>query len=76
MRVQVGWFLSDWEDVLRGMPQGSILEPPLFLLYVNDLPDWVTSGFFMLADDAKIWSPISNLDNSAMLQKDLNSVVQ
>ena len=75
MRVQVGCVLSDWEDVLSGVPQGSILGPLLFVLFVNDLPDWVSSRILMFADDTKIWSRISNLAESAMLQKDLNCLV-
>ena len=47
---------SEWANMLRGVPQGSILEPLLFVLYVNDLPDVVTKCTVnMYADDVAIY---------------------
>ena len=43
--------LSDYEKVSRGVPQGSILGPLLFLVYVNDMPQAVKSNLFLYADD-------------------------
>ena len=45
---------SRWEKVLSGVPQGSILGPALFSIYVNDLPQSLSSSVFMFADDTKL----------------------
>ena len=51
MKVQVNGSSSSWVHVLSGVPQRSVLGPLLFLLYVNDLPDWIRSSIKMFADD-------------------------
>ena len=63
---------SDWYDVASGVPQGLVLGPLLFILYVNDIPDQVHSTSQIFADDLKIYRTITNLNDSLMLQSDLN----
>ena len=53
--VTVKGHSSDWKDVLSGVPQGSVLGPLLFLLYVNDFPDVIKKMLKLFADDAKIY---------------------
>ena len=48
-RVCVEGSLSNWEDVLSGIPQGSVLGPTLFVLFINDMPDVITSLSKMFA---------------------------
>jgi hypothetical protein len=74
MRVVVNGQWSPWAPVTSGVPQGSVLGPLLFLIYVNDLPDWIRSEMRMFADDTKIWNKIADLGDCVKLQDDLDSL--
>jgi len=73
-RVVVNGSLSSWAEVLSGIPQGSVLGPILFVLFINDLPDVVASTSMIFADDTKIFCSISNDKDAAQLQQDLNNL--
>ena len=82
-RVIVRGMASEPFDVTSGVPQGSVLGPILFLLYINDLPLEVVSPVSLFADDSKIFSKIisdknrsetNNANGNETLQKDLNNV--
>ncbi len=51
---------SEWADVLSGIPQGSVLGPTLFLVFINDLPDVVSNLVKIFADDTKMYTKIKN----------------
>ena len=51
-RVNFGNCYSDPSNITCGVPQGSILEPLLFLIYVNDMPQAVKWNLFLYADDS------------------------
>jgi hypothetical protein len=67
---------SRWENVISGVPQGSILGPILFLLYVNDIPSIVSSTAKMFADDTKLYCPIHDVGDCRTLQADLNKLTE
>jgi len=54
MRVVVNGSSFSWMRVLSGVPQGSVLGPLLFLIFVNDLHDWIKTNIRIFADDTKI----------------------
>ena len=51
-KVNINNHFSDLSKIYCGIPQGSILGPLLFLLYVNDMPQAVHSDLFLYADDS------------------------
>ena len=59
-------------DVVSGVPQGTILSPLLFFLYINDLPSVVSSKVRLFADNCLIYRNIKNKEDQIALQKDLN----
>ena len=55
---------SLWTNVNAGVPQGSILGPLLFLIYINDLPDGLSSNAKLFADDASLFSVVHDINTS------------
>lgn len=75
-RVGVHGSFSRWREVLSGVPQGSVLGPLLFLIFVNDLPEWIKCSLKMFADDTKIWARIRSKQDSCVLQADLDNLMR
>ena len=68
--------LLSWAQVVSGVPQGCVLEPLLFIVYVNDIPDLIESNVRMFADDTKIYSVIQSFDGHLRLQSDVDRLLQ
>ena len=70
-QVVVGNSSSSWGKVSSGVPQGSVLGPMLFTLYVNDLPSLVCSSLKMFADDTKLYRRVQEPGDAQALQEDI-----
>ena len=74
-RVVLNGQHSSWDNVTTGVPQGSILGPLLFLIYVNDLPNNLSSNCKLFADDTSLFSVVNNIHTSATTSsEDLNAI--
>ena len=75
-RVVLGDSSSDWRDVTSGVPQGSVLGPLLFVIFINDMPKVVKHILKLFADDSKLIGIIKDLNDQRSLQEDIDSLVK
>jgi hypothetical protein len=76
-RVKIGSALSPWLPCSSGVPQGSVLGPLLFILFINDLADVCTHGTLKLyADDATLYAKVNSLADAQLLQNTLCNVLK
>ena len=72
-KVVVSGRESEWEEVRSGVPQGSVLGPLLFVIFINDLPECTDaeSSLYLFADDNKLFRKIKSEQDCHSLQADL-----
>ena len=72
--VSINGTQSSPKPVLSGVPQGSILGPVLFLLYINDITNYINANLRLFADDCILYNEIQSSQDYLSLQNDLNQL--
>ena len=72
-RVVVGQSCSSFLRVLAGVPQGSVLAPLLFLVFINDMFDCVSNNLDAFADDSTLWAPVPSSSHRLSVSLSLNA---
>ena len=73
-RVVVDGEMSDLAPVTSGVPQGSVLGPILFLVFINDMPECITSTSRLFADDTIVYREVRCDEDRLALQADLKAL--
>ena len=73
-RVVVNGTFSTWQNVTSGIPQGLVLSPALFTIYINSLPEAVESELYLFGDDAKLYRKTHSDADQKILQDALRKL--
>ena len=73
-RVVLNGVKSEWLPVTSGVPQGSVLGPALFIMYINGIDAIVSSSVRMYAEGTKLYSHVCICDQTDRLQCDLHEM--
>ena len=71
-RVVVNNEMSTWSTISSGTPQGSVLGPTFFVVFINDIPDSINSTVNIFADDTKLFRSVTSDEEHVVLQSDLD----
>ena len=76
-RVVLNGIESGWENIYSGVPQGSVLGPLLFLVYINDLTDGIKSKIKLFADDSSLFAVVNDVQfTHDQIMYDLETITQ
>ncbi len=75
-RVIVKKGKSKWANVISGIPQGSVISPPLFVIFINDVHNVVTSTVQIFSDDTTLYGIVNDIGDEILLHEDLNKLHQ
>ena len=75
-RVIQGEAVSEWREIFSGVPQGSVIGPILFVIFINDLPEKFKNTSKLYADDSKILNKVQYEEDRILIQDDLDTAVK
>ena len=75
-RVVIDNDASDWKRVTSGVPQGSVLGPLLFIIYINDIDTGISSKISKFADDTKICHRAKTEADQDVIQEDIDKLLE
>jgi len=75
-KVKVNGKSSNWRNVTSGVPQGSVLGPLMFCIFINDIPEAVNSAMKIFADETKLYSTVTATEEVAKIQEDIDSLMK
>jgi hypothetical protein len=74
-RVVLNGIESNWQPIFSGVPQGSVLGPLMFLIYINDLTDNISANIKLFADDSSLFLKVCDVETAQnLLTDDLNKI--
>ena len=75
-RVHINGKYSDWAVVDSGVPQGSVLGPILFIMFIDDISREIKSKLSIFADDLKVMGTVNSTEQCLQLQNDLTKITE